>query len=438
MLTIESDRIYRRCDGVSRRDFIRVGALGLFGLTLPALLRAQRAAADPGAAKDVNCILLWLNGGPSHIDMFDPKPDAAAEIRGEFGVVETNVKGVRITDQLPLLAKQMDKYSILRVTSPDSGHETATSYVLSGYKFTPATSYPAYGSVVAREKGFREGMPPYVHLGGLPFGYGTAGYMGAVYNPFLITADPSAAQFSVRDVTPPSGIDFDRIERRRGVLSAVDDFQRGTERRAGSLKTMDEFYTRAYDLVTSPAARKAFNLKEEPDKMREAYGKHAFGQSCLLARRLVEAGVRFVTINHGGWDTHTDNFRSLKGSRLPQLDAGYSSLLTDLRDRGLLDNTLVICMGEFGRTPRVNSSAGRDHWGQAMFVTMGGGGVKTGTVVGETDAIAEQPKDRPVTVEDVAATVYRALGIDFTRAYESPDKRPIKINDGGTPIEELL
>src|SRR4051812_34601994 len=422
------------CDGITRRDALRVGALGLFGLTLPSLLQMQVSADE---AKDVNCILLWLNGGPSHIDMFDPKPDAPAEIRGEFGVVETNVKGTRVSDQLPLIAKQADKYSILRVTSPDSGHETATSYVLSGYKFTPAVVYPAYGSVVAREKGFRNGLPPYAHLGGLPFGYGTAGYMGSVYNPFEIRGDPNAKKFSVRDVTPPNGVDFARIERRRAVLSVIDDQQRRLEA-ARPIRTMDEFYARAYDMVTSPVAKKAFNLHEEPDKLRDDYGRHTFGQSCLLARRLVEAGVRFVTINNGGWDTHTDNFKSLKNSRLPELDRGYAALLKDLHGRGILSNTLVLCMGEFGRTPRVNSSAGRDHWGQAMFVTMGGGGVKTGITVGETDANAEMPKERPITVEDVAATIYRSLGIDTSKAFLTSDGRPIKIADGGTAVDELF
>jgi Protein of unknown function (DUF1501) len=424
------------CDGITRRDVLRVGALGVAGLTLPELLRAE-AAAD-GGRKETNCILLWLNGGPSHIDMFDPKPDAPAEVRGEFGVVETNVKGVRISDQLPLLAKQADKYSILRVTSPDSGHETATSYVLSGYKFTPALQYPAYGSVVAREKGFRSGMPPYAHLFGLPFGYGTAGYMGPVYNPFQIVGDPNSPSFSVRDVTPPAGVDFARIERRRSVLAAIDDSQRRAESAARAIRTMDEFYTRAYDLVTSPVAKKAFNLKEEPDALREDYGKNSFGQGCLLARRLVEAGVRFVTLNSGGWDTHTDNFKSLKGSRLPQLDRAYAALLKDLHARGLLESTLVICMGEFGRTPKVNSAAGRDHWGQAMFVTLGGGGVKRGIVVGETDAEASAPKERPITVEDVAATIYRAIGIDGNKTFLTADQRPVKIADGGTAVEELF
>jgi hypothetical protein len=436
MTTIRLGTGERTCDGITRRDVLRVGALGVAGLTLPELLRAERAAAD-GARKEISCILLWLNGGPSHIDMFDPKPDAPAEVRGEFGAVETNVKGVRISDQLPLLAKQMDKYSILRVTSPDSGHETATSYVLSGYKFTPSVQYPAYGSVVAREKGFRNGMPPYTHLFGLPFGYGTAGYMGPVYNPFQIVGDPNSPSFSVRDVTPPSGVDFARIERRRSVLAAIDDYQRRAES-ARPIRTMDEFYARAYDLVTSPVAKKAFNLKEEPESLREDYGKSSFGQGCLLARRLVEAGVRFVTLNSGGWDTHTDNFKSLKGSRLPQLDRAYAALLKDLHARGLLESTLVICMGEFGRTPKVNSAAGRDHWGQAMFVTMGGGGVKTGAVVGETDAEASAPKERPTTVEDVAATIYRALGIDANKTFETADNRPIKIADGGTAVEELF
>ncbi len=429
----------RNCEGVTRRDLLRVGTLGLFGLTLPTALRAHADPANPTSKieKRKSAILLWLGGGPSHIDMFDPKPEAPAEVRGEFGVVETNLKGVRISDQLPLLAKQLDKYSILRVTSPDSGHETATSYVLSGYKFTPAMTFPAYGSVAAREWGFRNGLPPYAHLGGLPFGYGTAGTMGAVYNPFQVVGDPNAPTFSVRDVTPPKGVDFDRIERRRSVLTAVDEFHRQGEARAAGLRNLDEFYARAFDLVTSPAAKKAFDLKQEPDKLRDEYGRNSFAQGCLLARRLVEAGVRFVAVQKGAYDTHTDNFKSLRKT-LPELDRAYATLLRDLHDRGLLDSTLVICMGEFGRTPKVNSAAGRDHWGTAMFVTMGGGGVKTGIVVGETDAEASAPKDRPITVEDVPATIYKSLEIDAEKTYQSADNRPVKIADGGEPVHEVL
>lgn len=439
---------YRYCDGIKRRDLLQIGALTALGLSLPGWLRAraaQAASTAPGspppktAKQDVACILLFMEGGPSHLDTFDPKPDAPQEIRGPFKAIRTNVTGVYLSEHLPKLAGQMDKFSILRsVTSPDGNHETATHYLLSGYPFTPSVSYPAYGSVIARERGYRNALPPYVIMGGLPFGYGGAGYMGAVYNPFNIGGDPNRKEFSVRDVTPPSGITLERVDRRRAMLAALDTFQRNVETAAESLRTMDQFYERAYSLMTSPLAKKAFNLAEEPETLRDEYGRHTFGQSCLLARRLVEAGVQFVTINSGGWDTHENNFTALEKTRLPQLDQGYAALLKDLHQRGMLDRTLVVWMGEFGRTPKVNASAGRDHWPYAMCVCMGGGGVKTGIVVGETNERAEHPKERPIRVEDVAATIYHALGIDYHKEYESPQNRPLKINYDGEPVKELL
>jgi hypothetical protein len=380
-----------------------------------------------------------MNGGPSHIDTFDPKPEAPAEIRGEFAAIPTNVKGVYLSEHLPKLAQQTDKFSILRsVTSPDGSHESATHYLLTGYPFTPALSYPSYGSVVARERGYRNALPPYALMGGFPFGYGGAGYMGAVYNPFNIGGNPGSKNFSVKDVTPPAGLAPERIDRRRAMLAALDTFQRDVETEARAVRTMDQFYERAYNLVTSPLAKKAFSLAEEPDKLRDEYGRSSFGQSCLLARRLVEAGVPFVTINQGGWDTHENNFKELKKSRLPELDQGYAALLKDLHARGMLDHTLVLWMGEFGRTPKVNAAAGRDHWPNAMCVCMGGGPVKRGIVVGETNERAEVPKERPIRVEDVAATIYQALGVDFHKEYESPQNRPIKINYDGEPIREVL
>ena len=430
----------RNCEGVSRRDVLRVGAVGLFGLSLPAVLRSQALAAEAPAsagAPDVNVILIWLDGGPSHIDMFDPKPEAPVEIRGEFGAVETNVKGVRISDQLPKLAKQTDKYSILRVNSPDASHGTGNHYLLSGWKFTPSITYPAMGSVYAREKGFRNGMPPYAIVGGVGQ-YTGGGYMGSVFNPFNVGGDPNADGFSVKDVTPPGSVNADRMARRRDVLADVDRFQRQAELAQRGVQTLDQFYARAFDLVTSPVAKKAFNVKEEDAKLREEYGRNSFGQACLLARRLVESGTRFVHIQKGGWDTHTDNFTSLKKHRLPELDQGYAALLRDLHDRGLLKHTIVVCMGEFGRTPKVNSSAGRDHWSEAMFVTAGGGPLKTGLVVGETDRMAEYPAERKITVEDFAATMYRALGVDPEKMFLAPDSRPIRIADGGEPVHELF
>jgi uncharacterized protein (DUF1501 family) len=426
----------RNCAGMNRRDFVRVGALG--ALTLPSLLGAEAQAAAAGAsAKDMNVILIWLDGGPSHIDMFDPKPEAPAEIRGEFGAIETNVKGIRISDQLPNLAKQTDKYSILRITSPDSSHGTGNHYFLTGWKFTPAMTYPAFGSVYAREKGFRNGMPPYAIVGGVGQ-YTGGGYLGAVHNPFNVGGDPNADGFSVKDVTPPGAVNMDRVARRRGVLDAVDQFQRDAELSQRSVQAVNQFYSRAFDLVTSPVAKKAFSIKEEDAKLRDTYGRNSFGQGCLLARRLIEAGTRFVHIQKAGWDTHTSNFETLKKHRLPELDQGYAALLADLADRGMLSNTIVLCAGEFGRTPKVNSSAGRDHWGPASFATIGGGPIKMGIAVGETDAIAEYPADRPVTVEDMAATLWKAIGVNGEAMLESNDGRPVRVADGGTEISELL
>jgi hypothetical protein len=424
------------CDGVTRREFLRVGGLTALGLTLPSFLQAASAAPNK---KDISCILLWMGGGPSHLDTFDPKPDAPQEIRGEFKAIPTKVSGIQLSDTLPRLAKQMDKFSILRsVTSPDGTHETATHYLLTGYPFTPAVEYPAYGSVIAREKGSQGGMPPNVLFGGLPFNHGTGGYMGAVYNPFNINGDPNNPGFSVQDVSPPSGVDIERIARRRDILTALDTFQRETEARQKIVQTMDEFYQQAYSLITSPIAKKAFDLKQEPDKVRDLYGRNHFGQSCLLSRRLIEAGVRFVTINYGGWDTHENHFNAMKNHLGPTLDQGYAALLQDLHARGMLETTLVVWMGEFGRTPKVNSSAGRDHWPNAMCVCMGGGGVKTGQVVGSSNERAEVPKDRPIRVEDVAATIYKALGVDYEKEYMSPQNRPLKINYDGEPVSELL
>jgi hypothetical protein len=437
MLDIETG-VGRTCDGITRREVMRIGALSAFGLTLPGLLQARAEGKTPTPKREPACILLWLNGGPSQIDTFDPKPNAPQEIRGQMGAIATNVAGIQISDQLPLLAKQMDKFSIVRsVTSPDGNHETATHYLLTGYPFNPAVEYPAYGSVMAREGGYQNGMPPYILMHGLPFNHGYGGYMGATYNPFMIGGDTNDPNFSVRDVTAPNGVDFVRMERRQKLRDALDNWQRGKES-SKAAQTMDEFTQRAYALITSPAAKKAFSLKEEPEKLREEYGRNNFGQSCLLARRLVEAGVRCVTINMEGWDTHTDNFNAMKGHLLPRLDKGYAALLRDLKDRGMLETTLVVCMGEFGRTPVINGAAGRDHWSQVFSVTMGGGGVKMGTAVGTSNERAEVPKDRPVRVEDIAATLYKAMGIDGEKEYMSPQERPLKINYDGTPLPELI
>jgi uncharacterized protein DUF1501 len=433
---------WRDCTGITRRDVIRVGSVGLAGLTVADLLRAQAASATPKVGgpvgREVNCIFLWLVGGPSHHETFDPKPNAPAEVRGEFGVIPAK-NGVQFCELLPRLAGQADQFSLVRsVTHSDSNHETAQYQVQSGYKFSVAMNYPSYGAVVARERGIRNGLPPYMLFAGRGSGAEGAGYFGAVYNPFTISGDPSSKEFSVRDVSPPGDVDGGRFERRQRMLAALDRFHRRAEVQTKLAGSIDQFLARAYDLITSPAAKKAFALSEEKDATRERYGRTSFGQSCLLARRLVEAGVRFVTVSNGGWDTHQNNFRQLKGELLPRLDQSYSALLADLSERGLLDSTLVICMGEFGRTPGVNSQAGRDHWPSVFSACLGGGGVRTGLVVGKSDDTGAMPAERPVKVEDLAATIYKALGIDSDKEYMTPQGRPTPIVYNGEPVMELL
>jgi hypothetical protein len=430
------------CQFASRREFLRVGAIGAFGLSLPAMLR-QRALGGVDPKKDnISCILLWMNGGPSHIDTTDPKPNAPVEIRGEFKAIPTCLSGVQLSEHLPKLAQHLDKTSIVRsLTSPDGSHGTSDHFMMSGYRFNPAITHPCYGAVVAKERGYRNGMPPFVQLGTAidrRFNGGLAGFLGAVYNPFEIAGDPSNKDFRVQGLSLMEGIDVGRVGRRITMLEAVNKWQKKLEGQSGVIDTMDKYQELAYGLITSERAKKAFDLSLEDEKLREDYGKHALGQSCLLARRLVEAGVRFVTVTDPGWDTHQNNFKSLKERLLPRLDQAYAALLKDLHARGMLDNTLVVWTGDFGRTPKVNPAAGRDHWGQSSAVCMGGGGLKTGVIVGSSNEYAEMPKDSPLFVPDMAATIYHALGIDLDTYHTTPDGRPIKVNNEGRLIPELV
>jgi hypothetical protein len=434
----------RSCDGVTRRDLLRVGSLGIFGLSLPRWLEL-RAHAGPGRAdRDISCILLWLQGGISHIDSFDPKPEAPAEIRGEFGVIATRVPGVQLCDLLPQLAVHQDKYSIVRSLNPRNGsHGVADAYMMSGHPFNQAVTYPSYGAVIAKEQGDRNAMPPYVQLGGFidpRFGGGVAGFLGDQYNPFVLPGDASRPNFTVRDVVLPGGVDRDRFQRRMRALHAVDTWQRQMEGDGGPapLQAADTFYQKAYNLVTAPHAKKAFDIHSEDPRLRDRYGRNSLGQGCLLARRLIEAGVRFVTVTDGGWDTHQNNFASLKNRLLPRLDAALSSLLQDLSDRGRLDTTLVLVLSDFGRTPKVNPSAGRDHWSTAGIALMAGGGLRPAIVVGRTNALAEQPTEAPYYTEDVAATIYQCLGIPLDTTHVTPDGRPIQVNYDGRVIRELI
>ena len=432
----------RSCDGVTRRDVLRVGSLAAFGLSLPAFLRARASAATTGTGREVSCILLWLQGGISHIDSFDPKPDAPAEIRGEFGVIDTNVGGIKLCDQVPALAQHQDKFSILRSLNPRNGsHGVADAYMLTGHPFNPSVTYPSFGSVVAKEKGDRNRMPPYVQVGtniDQRFGGGVAGFLGDQYNPFVLPGDASSPSFTVRDVSLTEGIDAARFQRRRKVLDAVDTWQAQVESGAAALDATDTFYQKAYDLITAPGAKKAFDLASEDPRMRDRYGRHSLGQGCLLARRLIESGVRFVTVTDGGWDTHANNFASLKTRLLPRLDSALSALLQDLSDRSLLDSTLVITLSDFGRTPKINPSAGRDHWASAGIALLAGGGIRPATAVGQTNALGEQPTETPYYTEDLAATLYHCLGIPLDTTHQTPDGRPVAINYEGRLIRELV
>jgi len=414
----------------------------LTGLTLADVLRLRAARAAEGQqTKDTSVILIWKGGGPSHIDTWDLKPNAPQEYRGEFKPIATNVPGIQVSEHLPLSAKEMDKFAILRsVTHPDAGHESASHYLLTGYKPTndiPSNEMPSYGSIVAKERGPRQpGLPAYLALPNPPRSTAAA-YLGVAYNPFSVGADPNAANFSVRNLTLPNGISVERLENRRRLLQAVDKLKRNVDQ-TGLMEGFDAFTRKAFEMVTSAGAQKAFDISKEDGALRDQYGRNTLGQSMLLARRLVESGVTFVTVNAGGWDTHANNFEALKKQKLPQFDAAWAALMQDMSKRGLLENTLVLVWGEFGRTPRINKDAGRDHWPGALSVVLAGGGLQMGQAIGQSDAKAEYPRERPLTPEDVLSTMYHVLGIDQNKDFLNEAQRPVKILGTGEPIRELV
>lgn len=445
MFKIFAGKKSAECTGVSRRDFLQVGALSALGLSLPGFLKLQQqaqASDNPPARSNVNCILLWMQGGPSHIDTLDPKPDAPAEIRGEFSTIPTRISGVRICEHMPLLAQQFDKLSLIRGHDPQNGsHGVADHLMMSGRRFNPSLPFPCYGSVVAKERGYQNGIFPFVQLGrniDRRFNGGVAGFLGDQYNAFEVHEDPSLPTFQVRDLSTAGAQAQNQLQRRYDMLMQMDSQSTHVGPNSPVVQARDEFYQRAHNLITSPAAQRAFDISKEPECIRDLYGRHRLGQSCLLARRLIESGVHFVTVTDGGWDTHQNNFTSLRTGLLPRLDQAYAGLLQDLDQRGLLENTLVVWFGDFGRTPRVNPSAGRDHWSTAGVACMGGGGVKLGEVVGATNANAEVVVDNPVTPEDLAATIYTALGIPLHTWYRSQDGRPIELVPTGRPVQQLL
>jgi len=428
------------CETSRRRFLLQVGGLSGLGLSLPALLQQHAASgAELAARQDVNCILVWTRGGTSHHDTLDPKPAARAEIRGEFKAIDTALPGVQFTDMVPHFARYADKFSVVRnLNSINGAHGTADAIMMSGWQMNPTVTYPCYGSVIARQRGYCDNMPPFVQLGNevdRKFFGGTAGYLGIAHNPFEIHSDPNESAFSVRDLTPPGGMNLARVELRREALRTIDRFQRDLDRRPEILGALDGYYESAFDMVTSPATQRAFDLQREADSVRDAYGRTQFGQSCLLARRLIEAGTRFVTVSDGDWDTHRDNFTRLR-DLLPPVDQGFTALLVDLKQRGLLENTLVVWLTDFGRTPTINPAAGRDHWASAGLAVFAGADTPAGTVVGQTDATGGHSVGKEYYPRDIAATIYHKLGIPLHTTHVIGN-RPMRLCEG-TPIEELI
>ena len=442
---------HKYCDGIRRRDMLSIGSMGLFGsmINLPRVMEAQaRAAAEGKPAKDISMILVFLHGGLSTIDTWDMKPDAPAEFRGEFDPKSTSVPGIQLCEHLPSLAQQHDKFSVVRSFGhSNSDHGPADHYLLTGYHpvagfnagLNPNNQKPCMGSIVARELGPRGSVPPYVSI---PKVHNSAGssYLGAAYSPFGVLADPSAPDFAVPDLAPPVTVDGKQLNNRRALLSKLNRFEKAAEVTANqSDKALNTFQRNAFEVMTSDATKAAFDISQEPEKLRDEYGRHTLGQSCLMARRLVEAGVRFVFVDHNNWDTHYNNFHVLKNDLLPHLDSGMSTLLRDLDDRGMLDTTLVLVTGEFGRTPRINGSAGRDHWGPSSAIAMAGGGVHGGRIIGASNERAERPATTPYGPADLVATVYHAMGIDPATEYETPEGRPVPVVPGeGRVIDGLF
>lgn len=458
MLNLTSNARVTTCDGVTRRDFLQAGALGALGLTLTDLMAAKQAGAMSPQARDRSVIMIFNLGAPSQLDTWDMKPEAPAEIRGPFSPIATNVPGIQISEILPLMAQHADKFSLVRSCYHTAAavHDTGHQMMQTGRLFTGGINTPHAGCALAYLKGRRGDLPAHVVLpepmgrtgGNLPHGQ-DAGFLGKAYDPLSLNADPSQPNFKVPDMLPPAEIGEARLERRRRMRSIVDETVKNFEA-SDSAQLLDSNFQAAFRLMTSPEARAAFDLSQEPPAVRERYGMTRFGQSCLLARRLIEAGVRFVTVNtfltvfdEITWDIHGSKpFTSIAGMKeivAPLYDRAYSALLEDLSQRGLLDDTLVCNLAEFGRTPKVNPAGGRDHWPQCWTVHFAGGGVRGGQVIGRSDPIGAVPAERPVDPGEIVATIYRSLGLELETKLPGPQGRPFPLVDFGVhEIKELF
>lgn len=446
---------FRRQLSMNRRNFVKAGMLGSAGLTLAELLRHEAQASPAATTRRNSVIILWMRGGPSHIDMWDPKPDAPAEYRGEFGTMRTNVPGILLSDMLPRCAGIMDKWSIIRsLHHHDAGHSTGDQICFTGYNSGPNPDEnirPSCGSIVSRQLGhLTPHLPSYVVIPRRLPGTDPA-YLGVSHKAFETQADPAVrGPFRVPNFSLPDGVSFNRVGDRRGLLRGFDNIRRDLDN-TGQMGALDRYTSQAWDILTSPAAQRAFDLDSEPAHVRERYGfmpafdpraanrcgAPAWSQRILLARRLVEAGVRLVTVDLRWWDTHVLGFESLRLGFLPRFDQAYPALIEDLHQRGLLESTLVIAWGEFGRTPRVNNDAGRDHYPNVFSAALAGGPIRGGRVLGESDSKGAFPKANPKTPQDVLATMYRHLGVDTSVQYLDNSGRPHPVLPSGRVIEEL-
>ena len=422
------------CEGFHRRDFLRVGAAGMLGLTLPDVLRAGPAAVPARPATGV--IQVWLSGGPSTIDMWDPKPDAPEAFRGEFKAIATSAPGVSLAETMPGLAKVMDRCALVRsLNHTITAHGPGTSYVATGNRPNPAFEHPALGCLASRVLQSRPGVPPYVTFAALGEGAPRVGpgFLGSAFGAFEVEGDPGRGPLRAHGVSLPDGMSLADLEDRDALRDGLDRGLRALDS-GGALDGLDGFHRQALEILRSDRVRGALDLSKEPDALRDDYGRTPLGQGALAARRLIEAGARFVTIGYGGWDTHADNFRALRDRLLPPLDKALSALVRDLEARGLLGETLVVCAGEFGRTPRVNGAAGRDHWSRSMAALLAGGGIPGGAVYGATDARGTAPSADPCSPDDLAATVFQRLGISPRHEIPTPSGRPIAAFREGKPL----
>jgi uncharacterized protein (DUF1501 family) len=429
----------------SRRDCLQLGLGALLGGGLTHALRLRATAAGTSAPAAKSCILIWMDGGPSHYETFDPKPNAPQELRGTFGTIATKTPGIRFSEHMKRLAGISDKLAIVRSIRHDQGnHGAGNHYMMTG---APpripvgcgafVSFHPSLGSVTAHERGAPAGLPAYFSMPEMSRS-GGPNFLGAKYAPFVVSDNPNSTDFRVRDVALPRGLSGERFESRRAIRVQVDRMARIAEKEAGDpVAALDEHYQQGYNLMTSKAAQAAFDIHQEPAKIRDNYGRTTLGQRALLARRLVEAGVPFITLYEGGWDHHVDLFNKLT-QRLPSFEAAIAALIEDLHQRGLLETTMVIALGEFGRTPKINKDVGRDHWSNAMSVLFAGGGTPGGQVVGATDAKGYSAVDRILSPENFASTIYRKLGIDPDKLLYSPTGRPSHIVSDPTPISELM